>query len=101
MTPDRATPYERLSPEQAARVDRACDVFETDWKAVGHNGQGPDLRAALAAFQDPERTALALELIALDQAYRHKQGTFLQQTDYRGLCADYDRRAARPGAHGA
>jgi len=94
MTSNAATPYERLSREQAARVDRACDDFEKAWKEGGSNGQRPDLRVVLAAFQEPERTVLAQELIALDQAYRREWGDATDPADYQGLCADYDRRLA-------
>src|SRR5262245_7797503 len=88
--------FEQLSREQAARVDDACDAFERAWKAVATGGQPPDLRMLLTEFQDPQRSVLAHELIALDQAYRRRRGENPQPSDYQGLCADYDRQLA-PG----
>jgi WD40 repeat protein len=87
------TQYERLSPEEAARIDAACDRFEKAWKASRIVGDAP----RLADFLDqsgPERTILAHELVALDRACRERYGLPIRPDDYTALGIPADARAA-------
>jgi tetratricopeptide (TPR) repeat protein/tRNA A-37 threonylcarbamoyl transferase component Bud32 len=77
--------YEQLSPEQAARVDATCDSFEQAWKAVPTGGTMPRLASYLDRGEEPERTILLRELVALDRACRQRYGVPIQHEDYQDL----------------
>src|SRR5262249_24615296 len=70
---------EMRSPSLAARVDAACDRFEAAWQA----GQRPRLEDYLGDAPEPERSALARHLIAVDVEYRQKHGEQPQAAEYR------------------
>jgi serine/threonine-protein kinase len=97
MNPERPSAYEQLSPEAAARVDAVCDAFEKAWKAVPSGAAVPCLGGFLEGCQEPERTALAAELLALDRAYRERCGVPALPED----CADRGAGGRAPEAAGA
>src|SRR5262249_16495304 len=74
MSLERPSAYERLTLEAAARVDAACDGFEKAWKAARSGAETPLLSKFLDSFEGHERTVLAGELVALDQACRKRYG---------------------------
>jgi tetratricopeptide (TPR) repeat protein/tRNA A-37 threonylcarbamoyl transferase component Bud32 len=74
VSPERPSVYERLSLEAAARVDAVCDRFENAWKAARTGAAAPRLSHFLQSCEEPERTALAGELLALDRACRERYG---------------------------
>src|SRR5262245_18469670 len=82
MTPGQPTVYEQLLPDQAARVDAACDAFERAWKAARTQDAAPRIATYLGSCDAPERTVLVRELIALDQACRERYGVPVQTLDY-------------------
>src|SRR5437879_6095620 len=77
--------YEQLSPEQAARVDAACDGLERAWKAAQAGGTPPLIATYLESYPEPERSVLVQELVALDRACRHRYGVPIRPEDYQGL----------------
>src|SRR5581483_1068638 len=96
MTSRPDTAYDGLTPDQAARVDEACDRFEIACKAAGTDGTLPDVRAVLNGFDGPERTALARELAALDRAYRRRRGEAPRPVDYDRPAVADDATAKQP-----
>jgi tetratricopeptide (TPR) repeat protein/tRNA A-37 threonylcarbamoyl transferase component Bud32 len=72
MNPERPSAYEQLSPEAAARVDAVCDGFERAWKAVRSGAAAPCLTSFLEGCEEPERTVLARELVALERACQER-----------------------------
>jgi tetratricopeptide (TPR) repeat protein/tRNA A-37 threonylcarbamoyl transferase component Bud32 len=72
MNPQRPSPYEQLTLEAAARVDAVCDGFEKAWKAARSGAAPPHLSSFLDGCEEPERTVLAGELLALDGAWRER-----------------------------
>jgi serine/threonine protein kinase/WD40 repeat protein len=63
-----------LSPEQAAHIDAVCDRFEKAWKAVPAGGPGPHIPSFVGDTNEPVRTILVRELMALDEACRRRYG---------------------------
>jgi tetratricopeptide (TPR) repeat protein len=103
MKPDPASEYEQLSPEAAARLDRACDTFENAWKAAGSVAAAPSLQSFLAGSEEPERSILLRELQALDRAYRERYCDAFrtegrQQGGAPAAAADADTSVGRMGA---
>jgi serine/threonine-protein kinase len=74
------------SPSQAARVDAVCDRFEAAWQA----GQRPRVEDYLGDAPEPERSALARHLIAVDIEYRQKRGEQPQAAEYRACFPGLD-----------
>jgi eukaryotic-like serine/threonine-protein kinase len=74
MSLERPSAYERLSLEAAARVDALCDDFEKAWKATRAGTAAPRVSTFLDSCGGPERTVLAVELFALDRAWRERYG---------------------------
>jgi serine/threonine protein kinase len=74
MSPEAPGAYEELSPEAAARVDAVCDGFENAWKAVRSGAPVPRLSSFLDDCDGAERTVLAVELHAVEQACRKRYG---------------------------
>jgi serine/threonine-protein kinase len=68
------------------QVDAVCLRFEAAWQA----GQRPDLEAYLADAQEPLRSALLRELIALDIEYRRRAGESPSLEDYRDRFPELD-----------
>src|SRR5205823_1060097 len=62
------------------RVDEVCLRFERAWKA----GPRPALEDYMGDTPEPERALLCRELIALDLAYRHREGETPRKEDYAG-----------------
>jgi len=75
---DRPSAYEKLSLEAAARVDAVCDGFEQAWKAARSGATAPQVSTYLDRYEEPERTVLAVELLALDRAWRKRCGLAAQ-----------------------
>jgi WD40 repeat protein/serine/threonine protein kinase len=76
MSSGLPTEYDQLTPEEAARVDRACDRLESAWRAVPA-GDMADSPPRVASFLDGpgrERDVLLRELVAIDRAYRARHG---------------------------
>jgi WD40 repeat protein/tRNA A-37 threonylcarbamoyl transferase component Bud32 len=63
----------------AARVDRACDRFETEWRA----GRSPRIEACLADATEAERPALLRELLWLEVEFRRTGGEQPTRAEYR------------------
>ncbi len=84
MNPPRPIAYDQLSVEAAARIDAVCDAFEKAWKAARSGAAVPSLASFLDGCEGPERTVLAGELLALEQACRQRYG----QTLRPGGCSD-------------
>jgi serine/threonine protein kinase/tetratricopeptide (TPR) repeat protein len=78
MKLDRPSAYDQLSLDAAARVDGVCDDFETAWKAARSGAAAPQVETYLDSCEGPERTVLAGELLALDQACRERYGLALR-----------------------
>ncbi len=79
------TEYEHLSPDEAARIDATCDRFERAWKAAHAGGITPRIARYVDGCNEPERTVLIRELIAVDRAYRRRFGRSIQTEDYAEL----------------
>jgi serine/threonine protein kinase/tetratricopeptide (TPR) repeat protein len=79
--------YEQLSPEEAARIDAACDRFEQAWKAVQAEGTAPCIATYLEGCPESERMILARELIALDRACRQRYGLPVRAEEYEEISA--------------
>src|SRR5262245_34845378 len=84
MTPT-PTGYENLSPDDAARVDEACDRFEQAWKAARAEGDPPRIAPYLDGVGGVIRAVLVRELIALDQDWRERFGLPIRLEEYAGL----------------
>src|SRR5262245_23488948 len=91
------TAYDQLSPDQAARVDAACDDFEQAWKATQAGGAVPHIADFLERCGEAERAVLVGELIALDRACRQRYGFPVRPEDYQ----DYGNTDTRPAVPGA
>jgi hypothetical protein len=68
----------------AERLDAVCDRFE----AACEGGLCPLIGDYLEGVDEPERTVLARELIALDLHYRHCRAEVPQVTDYDSVNPD-------------
>jgi hypothetical protein len=78
---------ERMPPEgsslglaEALRVDQVCNRFEAAWRG----GPPPRVEDFLVRCQEPERSELLRELIALDVYHRRRRGEECRAEDYRG-----------------
>src|SRR5262249_36102456 len=85
MSPPPPTAHEQLSPDQAARVDAACDGFEQAWKATPTGGAVPSIPHFLERCGEAERAVLLRELIALAGASRQRYGLPVRPEDYQDL----------------
>ncbi len=74
----RATGRERLELGRAARVDRRCDRFESDWRA----GRSPKIEALLATVNPDDRPELLRELVMLEVELRSGRGESPTAADY-------------------
>jgi WD40 repeat protein/serine/threonine protein kinase/tetratricopeptide (TPR) repeat protein len=74
MTEESSTSQDTLPPSAVERVDQVCDRFETAWKNARAGSQRPRIEDYLGTTQEPERSTLLRELIALDMAYRRRAG---------------------------
>ncbi len=70
-------------PAVARRVDQKCLAFELAWHDALSGGPAPRLEVYLADVAEPGRSILLGELLALEWAYRKKQGTLSSLADYR------------------
>jgi hypothetical protein len=61
-----------LSPTQLLRVDAVCLRFEEAWRAAAR--KRPRLEQYLVDTPEPARRKLLYELLALELAYRHREG---------------------------
>jgi predicted ATPase len=86
MTASPPTGYDGLAPDQAGRIDEACDRFEKAWGT----GQRPALDAFLEAVPAPERSVLVRELILVDVVYRRRAGDVPRAETYQGQFPDLD-----------
>src|SRR5262249_35350104 len=67
------------SPSAAGPIDAVADRFEAAWKA----GERPQIEQFLTAAPEPTRPTLLCELVALDIAYRLRDGEHPLAEDYR------------------
>ena len=67
-----------LRIDHHAKIDAACDEFESQCKA----GQSPLIEDFLDGFTEPARSELLRELLFIDQEYRRRQGDPPQQNEY-------------------
>jgi serine/threonine protein kinase/tetratricopeptide (TPR) repeat protein len=72
MSPDAPTPYEQLTPEEAAQIDALCDRFERAWRGTRAGGPVPCLASYLGHGHGSACEVLFRELVALDQACRER-----------------------------
>lgn len=70
MSASARTGYDQLNPDQAERVDLACDRFEQAWQ----RGERPSLADFVGAAAGLERLVLLQELILIDLNYRCRAG---------------------------
>ena len=87
MSLDRPGAYEQLSLEAAARVDAVCDGFEQAWKAARFGSTAPQVSTYLDSCEEPERSVLAGELLALDRAWRERCGLAARLEHFKKLDA--------------
>jgi serine/threonine-protein kinase len=62
--------HESVSFTLADRINRACDRFESDWRAGGR----PRIEDQLDSVTGPERATLARELLAVELHWRRRAG---------------------------
>ncbi len=84
MREARFCDFLKLLPGVSERIDQVCDRFESAWQ----NGRRPLLESHLADTPEPERTALARELIQLEVHYRRQAGEDPKPSDYQDLFPD-------------
>lgn len=75
-----------LSVENALLLDKACNSFESQWRAGGR----PDIRAAVLELSESVRPVAIRELIRLDVYYRQKLGEAPSAADYSARFPDLD-----------
>ncbi len=103
----RSNPSPDLWPPRIARrMDQKCLAFEMAWVAALSGGEAPRLEVYLLDVAEPERAILLGELLALEWAYRAKQGREPELQEYRRRLSRGWRSAgatldARDGPHGA
>src|SRR5262249_20076488 len=85
--PESAGPLSPLPPG----LDSVCDRFETAWKQAGDRGPAPAVEAFLGETAGGERTALLLELVALDAVYRRRRGELPTVEGYARRFPDLDK----------
>ncbi|WP_435007491.1 serine/threonine-protein kinase [Tundrisphaera lichenicola] len=71
-------PPPTLTPSSAGRVDEARSRFEAEWRS----GRRPDLDAALARIDLPDRRAVFARLLALERVFRESLGEHPSPTEY-------------------
>jgi WD40 repeat protein len=81
MSPDSATEYEQLTPEEAAEIDAVCDRFERAWKETKAGGPAPRVATYLGHGPGFAREILLRELVALEQACRERYGHAVRPED--------------------
>src|SRR6185503_9677400 len=77
---DRSNSLGELPAKLAARVEDACNRFESEWRADGR----PRLEDYLVSLDAPEYTPLLRELILLDLYYRRQAGEVPREEKYAG-----------------
>jgi serine/threonine protein kinase len=85
--------FETLSTELARQVDEVCQRFEAAWKKHPRKGQRPLIEDYLNAIPEQGRSALLMELLALEIAYRHRCGEAPTLREYRGRFPGLDIRS--------
>jgi tetratricopeptide (TPR) repeat protein/tRNA A-37 threonylcarbamoyl transferase component Bud32 len=85
MSPDSATAYEQLTPEEAAQIDAVCDRFERAWKETKGGGPAPCLAIFMEHSPASARAVLLQELVALDQTCRERYGLAVGPQDSKEL----------------
>jgi WD40 repeat protein len=70
--------FSQLPPDQLARVDACCRLFENAWRAE----QRPRLEDFLSDTEAPEHQVLLQELILIDAEYRLQAGEAPRVADY-------------------
>jgi serine/threonine protein kinase len=73
-------------------VDKACDAFETAWKAAACVAQRPRIEDYLSTTPESVYPALLHELIALEIAYRRRAGEDPEATEYCNRFPKLDRK---------
>src|SRR5947209_1709504 len=79
MGADRAELPESLPLSGARRINEACERFEADWRA----GRRPRIEDHLGAAMEPERSAMLVELLALERELRGESGEDPTASEYR------------------
>jgi serine/threonine-protein kinase len=79
MSGDPTAKRDALALSEAEHVDRACDRFESAWRA----GHWPCIEAYLDALPEPGRTVLLLELLELEIELRMEMGESPTAEEYR------------------
>ncbi|MCA9016052.1 MAG: serine/threonine protein kinase, partial [Planctomycetaceae bacterium] len=69
----------------ANQIDLICDEFESCWKSEGR----PQISDFLFRVEERSRSALLVELVRLDYAYRSEQGETPSSQEYVSLFPDY------------
>jgi tetratricopeptide (TPR) repeat protein len=82
MTERSAADSVEWSPAEARAVDQACLQFEACWRAG--NGRRPRLEEYLEGTAEPLRGTLLHELLALELAYRLREGERPTPEEYEG-----------------
>jgi hypothetical protein len=83
MTDESRVNSDALLPSLVERVDNVCDRFEAAWIRATAEDQRPRIEDYLSTVQEPERSFLLRELIALDITYRQRVGEQPKEEDYR------------------
>ncbi len=71
-----------LPPEFAARINRACEDFETDYQKPPRNGPRPRIEDYLGGADGLERRGLLYHLVQMDLELRRKASEVPAMTDY-------------------
>lgn len=69
----------------ANQIDLICDEFESIWKSEDR----PQISDYLYRVEEPSRSALLVELVRLDYAYRLEKGETPSSEEYVSLFPDY------------
>lgn len=75
-----------LSVGLALLLERACDAFESAWRAGGR----PDIGAAVAELPEAVRPAARQALVSLDVHYRRGAGEHPAPAEYAARFPDLD-----------
>jgi serine/threonine protein kinase len=76
--------FETLSTDLERQVDEVCQRFEAAWKKRPRMGQRPLIEDYLNAIPEQGRSALLMELLALEIASRHRCGETPTLREYHG-----------------
>jgi anti-anti-sigma factor len=85
MSDISAAPERTLSPEEAERVDRACDQFEDAWK----RGERPEIKMYVKELDTPVGKVMLREMLRLDLAYRVQLGEQPDVQEYQAIFSEH------------